>query len=65
MKPALDNQRKWMDENPALTQGIALFVAILGGFLAIAGAVAVGVGAITWAMGALGIACLLYTSRCV
>ncbi len=56
MKPALDKQRKWMEQNPEITQGIAIFVAILGGLIAIAGVAAVGIGAITWAMGALGIA---------
>ncbi|MFT4091328.1 MAG: phage tail tape measure protein [Asticcacaulis sp.] len=54
--PILNGIREWADRHPKLTKAIAQFMAIGGGLLILFGGIALGLGVIAFAAGALGLA---------
>ncbi|KAF0115502.1 MAG: putative phage-related membrane protein [Hyphomonadaceae bacterium] len=55
MQPVLKSIREWINKHPKLTQGIMLFIAAIAGLLLIGGPLLIGIGAMAWAFGALGV----------
>lgn len=58
LTPLTNAVRNWAAEHPKLTNAIVLFLGIGGGLLVLLGGLAIGVGALTFAFGALGVTSL-------